>query len=328
MLVQIYEIQKPWEAEQMIALGVDHLGSVITDRENWRDPAVREVVRLTAGTASRSSVIPLFSDVDAVSRILDYYQPDIVHFCENLPLRPEGEDRRGAATEKLVHLQAVVRERFPNVKIVRSLPVPGAVSVNMTGRVKTLAGVPGAEGFSPGETGSAMRGDGRRDYDAHPPDHVPEDDLLLGSQGDATWLSRTDPRVTASASAVKAGLKGLLDIFAPGSDFFMTDTLLAGPGGGEDTVQPVAGFVGITGATCDWEIGAWLVRVSPRPVILAGGLGPENVAAAIARVRPAGVDSCTRTNAVDPLGRPIRFQKDINKVRRFVAAARRAERKL
>jgi len=28
------------------------------------------------------------------------------------------------------------------------------------------------------------------------------------------------------------------------------------------------------------------------------------------------------------LGRPIRFQKDINKVRRFVAAARRAERKL
>jgi len=66
------------------------------------------------------------------------------------------------------------------------------------------------------------------------------------------------------------------------------------------------------------------VRTSPRPVILAGGLGPDNVAAAIARVRPAGVDSCTRTNMVDPQGCPIRFLKDFSKVQSFVAAARRA----
>jgi len=59
------------------------------------------------------------------------------------------------------------------------------------------------------------------------------------------------------------------------------------------------------------------------PVILAGGLSPENVAAGIGKVRPAGVDTCTATNAVDDLGRPVRFRKDPEKVRRFVAEARR-----
>ncbi|MDI9571370.1 MAG: hypothetical protein QM278_11780 [Pseudomonadota bacterium] len=327
MLVQIYEIQTPWEAEHLIALGVDHLGSVITDRENWRDPAVREAVRLSAGTASRSSVIPLFNDLETVLRLLDYYRPDIVHFCENLPLRAEAGDRRGAATERLVALQGAVRERFPKVRITRSLPVPGAAAATTTvpGRARVPAAAPGVDGSAPEGMGPARRGDGRGDDDARPPDRVPDDGRPPGPRGGTTGLARTVPDLSGPAGPLRAGLAALLDSFAPVTDFFMTDTLLTGPGGVEgDAIQPVAGFVGITGATCDWEIAAWLVRVSPRPVILAGGLGPENVAAAIGRVRPAGVDSCTRTNALDASGRPIRFQKDIDKVRRFVAAARRA----
>lgn len=307
MLVQIYEIQEPRQAEQLLALGVDHLGSVIMDRENWRDPAIREVIRLTAGTPSCSSLIPLFSDEEAVLRVLDYYRPDIIHFCENLPLWSEDAGRHQGIAEKLVCLQAVVKEGFPSVKIMRSLPVPAAVAGKMNGRKKSLSVAAGADRESPDETRPAMRDD-----DNPPRHHVPEENIRCSSQGEAT-------------AAIKAGLIGLLDIFAPVSDFFMTDTLLAGPSGvGGDAAQPVAGFVGITGATCDWELAAWLVRTSPRPVILAGGLGPENVAAAIGRVHPAGVDSCTRTNAVDIQGRPIRFRKDYDKVRRFIAAARRA----
>jgi phosphoribosylanthranilate isomerase len=42
-------------------------------------------------------------------------------------------------------------------------------------------------------------------------------------------------------------------------------------------------------------------------------------------VRPFGIDSCTRTNAVDGDGRPVRFQKDYRKVARLLAAVRRAE---
>jgi len=38
------------------------------------------------------------------------------------------------------------------------------------------------------------------------------------------------------------------------------------------------------------------------------------------------VDSCTRTNATDRSGRPVRFKKDLKKVRRFIEEARRADR--
>jgi phosphoribosylanthranilate isomerase len=52
------------------------------------------------------------------------------------------------------------------------------------------------------------------------------------------------------------------------------------------------------------------------PAILAGGLDADNVAPAIAAVRPAGVDSKTKTDRDDGSG------KDLDKVRRFVAAAK------
>lgn len=49
--------------------------------------------------------------------------------------------------------------------------------------------------------------------------------------------------------------------------------------------------LGGTGEPHDWSVSAQVVRRSSRPVMLAGGLNPENVRAAIARVRPAGVDA-------------------------------------
>jgi phosphoribosylanthranilate isomerase len=55
------------------------------------------------------------------------------------------------------------------------------------------------------------------------------------------------------------------------------------------------------------------------PVIIAGGLGPENVGAAVALFRPFGVD------AVSKLERE-KGRKDPEKVRAFVAAVRAAER--
>jgi phosphoribosylanthranilate isomerase len=57
-----------------------------------------------------------------------------------------------------------------------------------------------------------------------------------------------------------------------------------------------------------------LAGLSPKPVILAGGLTPENVADAIDVVRPAGVD--VHTGVEDSNGRKSR-----DLVSRFVAAA-------
>jgi phosphoribosylanthranilate isomerase len=89
--------------------------------------------------------------------------------------------------------------------------------------------------------------------------------------------------------------------------------------------QPVAGYVGITGEVCDWNMAEAIIKQSPIPVILAGGISDENVFDAIIKLHPAGVDSCTRTNAVDKEGKPIRFKKDLKKVKRMVEEARRAD---
>ena len=88
-----------------------------------------------------------------------------------------------------------------------------------------------------------------------------------------------------------------------------------------DTYDPTTGACGATGKTHDWFVSRELVQLSSRPVILAGGLTPDNVRQAIARVRPAGVDAHTGVEGSD--GR-----KDLRLVRRFVAEARAAFRAL
>ena len=93
---------------------------------------------------------------------------------------------------------------------------------------------------------------------------------------------------------------------APSVDAFLTDTF-----------DPGTGASGATGCTHDWAVSRRLVQALPRPLILAGGLNPENVAEAVARVRPAGVDA--HTGLEDASG-----AKDEARVRRFVARARAA----
>ncbi len=84
-----------------------------------------------------------------------------------------------------------------------------------------------------------------------------------------------------------------------------------------DTFDPKTGAEGATGKTHDWKISAELVKKLNKPVILAGGLTPQNVADAIKIVRPAGVDS--HTGVEDANG-----NKDEVKVREFISNAKRA----
>jgi phosphoribosylanthranilate isomerase len=86
-----------------------------------------------------------------------------------------------------------------------------------------------------------------------------------------------------------------------------------------DTQAPDIPGIGASGETHDWEISREIVRRVEVPVILAGGLSPENVADAIRAVRPWGVDSLTHTNQPLPGGG---FRKDLGRVADFVAAAR------
>ncbi len=88
-----------------------------------------------------------------------------------------------------------------------------------------------------------------------------------------------------------------------------------------DTQAPHIPGVGASGMTHDWSVSRAIVEAVDVPVILAGGLSPENVAAAIEAVGPWGVDSLTHTNRLLPDGT---FRKDLDRVGAFVAAARAA----
>jgi phosphoribosylanthranilate isomerase len=82
----------------------------------------------------------------------------------------------------------------------------------------------------------------------------------------------------------------------------------------------VAGRAGGTGQRFDPAVASRLVKEGWR-VIVAGGLTPENVSEVVTSVRPYGVDVSTAVESSP--GR-----KDHEKVARFIAAVRAADRSL
>ena len=81
-----------------------------------------------------------------------------------------------------------------------------------------------------------------------------------------------------------------------------------------DTLNKETGVRGGTGKTHDWNISKKIVESIFIPVILAGGLNPENVAEAIRTVRPYGVD--VNSGVPNPDG-----SKNIEKVKAFIERA-------
>jgi phosphoribosylanthranilate isomerase len=127
---------------------------------------------------------------------------------------------------------------------------------------------------------------------------------------DCAWIrKRIAPVMLLRAIAVRAGeTLTEADAHQDCCDYLMLDSGAKG--------RP---FAGATGETHDWSVSRTVVERSRIPVILAGGLSAENVADAIATVRPWGVDSFTHTDVPGHRGK-----KDPARVRAFVAAAKRA----
>ncbi len=126
--------------------------------------------------------------------------------------------------------------------------------------------------------------------------------------GELDKLRRGWPTLSVIKSLIVCGdnLEALVDeaaCLAPFVDTFITDTF-----------DPATRACGATGELHDWEISRRLVESCARPVILAGGLDPDNVRAAISAVGPAGVDVHTGVEGAD--GRKLR-----ELVTRFVAEA-------
>jgi phosphoribosylanthranilate isomerase len=87
-----------------------------------------------------------------------------------------------------------------------------------------------------------------------------------------------------------------------------------------DSGRPHAAIkvLGGTGRVHDWALSRRIVEAARCPVFLAGGLRADNVGAAIATVRPFGVDVCTGVR------RAADYSLDPEKLEAFVAAVRAA----
>jgi phosphoribosylanthranilate isomerase len=103
----------------------------------------------------------------------------------------------------------------------------------------------------------------------------------------------------------------LIEVYAPHVHAFLLDS------GRPGLAVPELGG---TGRIHDWSVSASFVRLSPKPVFLAGGLLADNVGDAIRTVRPFGIDVCTgvRTNG----------RLDAAKLSAFVEAVQVADRSL
>ena len=125
---------------------------------------------------------------------------------------------------------------------------------------------------------------------------------LHGDEGPmyATEVARrTGARVIKAARVNSKADVQALDAFRT-QDFHLLDTLVPGEAGG-------------TGQTFDWSLARH--RVSSVPLILSGGLTPENVGEAIGQVGPWGVDVASGTEREPGV-------KDPAKVEAFIAAVR------
>lgn len=106
--------------------------------------------------------------------------------------------------------------------------------------------------------------------------------------------------ITAMRAAIP-GLKVILAVNVTGPDSVglarerarASDALIL------DTYDPATGRHGATGKTHDWSLSQRIVEAVDVPVILAGGLNPQNVAEAIRTVRPWAVDVHTGVERPD-----------------------------
>lgn len=134
------------------------------------------------------------------------------------------------------------------------------------------------------------------------PERVSPDNVRrLKAEFPALTIMRSIPVAGESSIAIAEAYKGV-------ADMLLLDSYRSGDR-----------QIGALGMTHSWELDRRIVESAGIPVIVAGGLGPENVAAAIAASHPAGVDSKTCTDKVDGS-----HTKDLAKVEAFVHAARAA----
>lgn len=95
-----------------------------------------------------------------------------------------------------------------------------------------------------------------------------------------------------------------LKLYEPYCDFFLLDS--------RDS-----GYTGGTGKENNWEMCRELIKLTAKPVFIAGGLNPENVRGAIEETNPYGVDVSTGISSYSE-SYLRKDRKDASKIEKFI----------
>src|SRR6478672_3536434 len=128
VIVQIYEVSIPAEANALGAMGVDHIGVLVGEGSFPREQTIETAREIFAAipAGSKASVLSLSHDVDLIMRLTAALMPAILHL--------------GAAPQHLSPAQlGTVKAEFPKVSLMRSIPVVDESSIALARSYEGIA---------------------------------------------------------------------------------------------------------------------------------------------------------------------------------------------
>jgi phosphoribosylanthranilate isomerase len=120
--------------------------------------------------------------------------------------------------------------------------------------------------------------------------------------------SNTTRKIIKTVVTTDPKAKEKLKLYEPYCDFFLLDS--------RDS-----GYTGGTGKENNWTMCKELIKLTKKPVFIAGGLNPDNVRGAIEETKPYGVDVSTGISCYSE--RYLRKdRKDHSKIEKFISIAK------
>jgi phosphoribosylanthranilate isomerase len=140
MIVQIYEVTTPEEVRALGAMGVDHIGVLAGDGSFPREQKIENAREIFAAipAESKASALSLSHDMDLIVRLTAALLPDILHL--------------GAAPQHLSPAQLrVLKAEFPQVSLMRSIPVVDENSIALARSYDGIADWLLLDSYKPGD---------------------------------------------------------------------------------------------------------------------------------------------------------------------------------
>ena len=128
MLVQIFEVQTPEEAAALVRLRVDHIGVLVGDGAFPRELSIASTKAIFAivPAGGKRVALSLSPSLEEVARVVEETRPDIVQVQAEIDDFP-------------VEMTRVLKTRFPEVSIMRAIPVIDETSIETAASYRGVA---------------------------------------------------------------------------------------------------------------------------------------------------------------------------------------------